>query len=414
MTVVEFFDKVSIDNMVSCITMEPDKVIFIGDRKTMNMYKNNYESFLHNKGLDIELEYININRNSLADIVTVLEKIVEEDDYCVFDLTGGEDLVLVAMGIVYERYKHEKQIQMHRFNIVTGSIFDCDSDGIMPYEGEPEITVADLISLYGGTLLRNSRYDTHLWHLTDDFVSDVMYLWHTCKRNPGRWNAMVNTIASIITMYQNSEELFMSVSKSELKQKMAAKSKDYVWIPELAMDFEDNGIIEDFCDEEDHISFRIKNEQIKLLLGKAGTILEVAMLILSLTCKDKNGKSIFSDAETGVYIDWDSMIHKSSENIKDTVNEVDVVLMRGLRPVFISCKNGRTDDAELYKLKTVAERFGGPYAKKILVCSYLGNVSDEAKEYLRQRANDMDIDIIEGVHEISDEDIKKKIRKIVC
>ena len=412
MTVVEFFDKVSIDNMVSCITMEPDKIIFIGDKKTMNKYKSHYENFIRKKKLDVTLEYININRNSIANVVGILEKIVLEDDYCVFDLTGGEDLVLVAMGIVYERYKDEKQIQMHRFNISTGSIFDCDSDGIIPYEGEPEISVEDNVALYGGTLMRNSKYDTHLWHLTDEFVDDVMALWHLCKRNPGRWNAMINTVSAVIDINED-DELYLTASRTEIADRMKKKNQELAWIEELADELVSLGVIAGLEDSGEYISFAVKDEQIKRLFGKSGTILEVAILILSLTCKDSEGNAVFTDAETGVYIDWDAMIHYASESIKDTVNEVDVVLMHGLQPVFISCKNGRVEDEELYKIKAVAERFGGPYVKTVLVCSYMGNVSEDSKEYIRQRAKDMDIDVIEGVHEISDDDIRKKLRRIV-
>lgn len=413
MTVVEFFDKVSIDNMVSCITMEPDKIIFIGDKKTMNKYKEHYERFLRRKKLDIELEYVNINRNSISNVVGILEKIVLEDDYCVFDLTGGEDLVLVAMGIVYERYKDEKQIQMHRFNISTGSIFDCDSDGIIPYEGEPEITVEDNISLYGGTLMRNSKYDTHLWHLTDEFVDDVMALWHLCKRNPGRWNAMINTVAAVISLDSGENGLYLTASRTEIANKMKKKGQEFAWVEDVADELVKLGVIAGLEDSGEYISFAIKDHQIKRLLRKSGTILEVAILILSLTCKDPEGNAVYTDAETGVYIDWDAMIHTGSESIKDTVNEVDVVLMHGLQPVFISCKNGRVEDEELYKIKAVAERFGGPYVKTVLVCSYMGNVPEESKIHIRQRAKDMDIDVIEGVHEISDDDIRKKLRKIV-
>ena len=413
MTVVEFFDKVSIDNMVSCITMEPDKIIFIGDKKTMNKYKEHYERFLRKKQLDIELEYININRNSISNVVGILEKIVLEDDYCVFDLTGGEDLVLVAMGIVYERYKDEKQIQMHRFNISTGSIFDCDSDGIIPYEGEPEITVEDNISLYGGTLMRNSKYDTRLWHLTDEFVDDVMALWHLCKRNPGRWNAMINTVAAVISLNSGDDSLYLTASRTEIANKMKKKGQEFAWVEDVADELVELGVLAGLEDSGEYISFAIKDNQIRRLLSKSGTILEVAILILSLTCKDSEGKAVYTDAETGVYIDWDAMIHTGSESIRDTVNEVDVVLMHGLQPVFISCKNGRVEDEELYKIKAVAERFGGPYVKTVLVCSYMGNVPEESKIHIRQRAKDMDIHVIEGVNEISDDDIRKKLRKIV-
>lgn len=57
---------------------------------------------------------------------------------------------------------------------------------------------------------------------------------------------------------------------------------------------------------------------------------------------------------------------------KDTENEIDVVLMKGLTLIFISCKNGQVDDDELYKLESVTNRFGGLYAKKVLIATYLG------------------------------------------
>ena len=50
------------------------------------------------------------------------------------------------------------------------------------------------------------------------------------------------------------------------------------------------------------------------------------------------------------------------------------MLMRGVIPVFVSCKNGAVDSNELYKLNTVADRFGSIYAKKIIAATYLGKM----------------------------------------
>lgn len=40
MTVVEFFDGVSINNMVSCLTIKSEKIIFIGEKKLMKKQQN--------------------------------------------------------------------------------------------------------------------------------------------------------------------------------------------------------------------------------------------------------------------------------------------------------------------------------------------------------------------------------------
>ena len=91
------------------------------------------------------------------------------------------------------------------------------------------------------------------------------------------------------------------------------------------------------------------------------------------------------------------------EDAQETTNEIDVLLMKGLVPIFISCKNGMVDQDELYKLNTVAEEFGGPYAKKVLVCTYFGNDESLAHDYFMQRAKDMNIRVIPSVHEMPEE-----------
>ncbi|MBE5878308.1 MAG: hypothetical protein E7290_15665 [Lachnospiraceae bacterium] len=65
--------------------------------------------------------------------------------------------------------------------------------------------------------------------------------------------------------------------------------------------------------------------------------------------------------------------------------------------------------AELYKLNTVANRFGGKYAKKILVASSLEKDSDYAN-YLRQRAQDMQIRVIDDIVDMSDDELRDTIR----
>ena len=55
-----------------------------------------------------------------------------------------------------------------------------------------------------------------------------------------------------------------------------------------------------------------------------------------------------------------------------TANEIDFMLMKGLTPIFIPWKIGQVYDDELYKLESVANRFGGLYAKNVLIATYLG------------------------------------------
>ena len=132
-----------------------------------------------------------------------------------------------------------------------------------------------------------------------------------------------------------------------------------------------------------------------------------------LNVKDKDGYSYFNDALCGVHIDWDGVFHNREDLEKDTENEIDVVLTKGLIPIFISCKNGEIKEDELYKLETVADRYGGKHVKKVLISTYFGNRGYESTEYLRQRAKDMKISFIEGVHNIDDDaQFEKMLKKL--
>jgi hypothetical protein len=104
-----------------------------------------------------------------------------------------------------------------------------------------------------------------------------------------------------------------------------------------------------------------------------------------------------------VSIDWDGMVDFVG-NTPETRNEIDVVLMNGTTPLFVSCKNGNIGDEELYKLNTVAARFGGPYAKKMLVATELDRKSPQANRSFMQRAWDMDIFLVTDAAELTKEE----------
>lgn len=416
MTIVEFFDKVSVDNMISCLTVKPEKIIFIGDRKPMTRQCEAYKRLAERKGIDVDFEFVSVIRSNLQNIVEALEKIVQTEAEVAFDLTGGEDLILVAMGMVYERYKSTKNIQMHRFNVGTGVILDCDYDGTTPTTEVPELTVEENIMLYGGAIVPfNGHKGTYDWDLNPDFTSDLEVLWGVCKRNPGLWNAQIHTVYYFLKFGSaEPDSLKITASKTFIEKAMLNEGRKFTWDIDYMKALERYGFINSLSDSEDFVSFCFKNEQIKQCLTKAGTLLELIVYYYSTLAVDKNGRKRFNDSRIGVYIDWDSSIHTADDDEKDTENEIDVILMRGLIPIFISCKNGDVNENELYKLNTVAERFGGPYAKKVLVTSYAGKLTGDSRKYFEQRVKDMKIQLIEGVHELTDSEFEKKIKNIVC
>ena len=104
--------------------------------------------------------------------------------------------------------------------------------------------------------------------------------------------------------------------------------------------------------------FRYKNSSIKQLFWDSGSILEMYTFLME-TRRDG-----ITDCRVGVHIDWDGVVH--NDGSRDVLNEIDVMSIEKNRPTFISCKIGSVDQMALYELETVANRFGGKYARKVL------------------------------------------------
>jgi len=72
-------------------------------------------------------------------------------------------------------------------------------------------------------------------------------------------------------------------------------------------------------------------------------------------------------------------------------NEIDVLAIRNGVPVFIECKAGKITAATVNNLYSMAERYGGRYAQKLLISLY-----PERSPSIRDKINESGIDWIYG------------------
>lgn len=412
MTFIEFFDKSPIENILSAFTMRPDKIVFVGESKVMNRSIPAYEKFLKQKSVDIKLEMCPVNKNNLWDIVSKLSDVLADEEECAFDLTGGEDLLLVAVGIVFQEYRNCVKLHMHRFNMRNGTVMDCDNDGEIPFTFSQKLSVEDWVALHGGVVVRRA---TEGKSVIEKHKADICKIWNLCSKNPTDWNAHtghLHEFQKYTSESRNSLRVcidlpFVSKQIQNMDLKLSIV-KDF-----LTMLNEANLICDFDHSNNQKLSFVYKNAFVKNSIAKSGEILESKILQIAYDMK-KGNEPYFSDVDRGVFIDWDGILHTQEERKKtnDTENEIDVVAIHNLEPIFISCKNGGFDDEELYKLYTVSNHFGGSYAKRILICS---NSSEHIEKYphLAQRAKDMDITIISGIQKMTDAEIQEKLKSAI-
>ncbi len=409
MTYIEFFDRASIENMCGCLLSPPERVILVGHRvKQLAQYAQRYRKLMQARGHEVEFVCWGANRNSLQATVQELSELLERYDDCVLDLTGGEDLYLVAVGIVMERYAH-KHIQAHRFNISNGVITDCDQDGkIIEHEGKLQLTVAENIQLYGGDMVPGCGEGA--WDMNGEFRRDIDRMWELCRSAPGWWNAQIGLLQKLTSGAVWSEDgLTVHIEVPRAQTRMGGEyTKAVKFMDKLCK----CKLLKVNVTTPEELSFTYKNHQIKRSLAKTGQVLELVIYKAALDAEDEQGEKVYNDVANGVSIDWDGVIHSGGDGY-DTVNEIDVMMMHGAVPVFVSCKNGGFGIEELYKLNAVAERFGGPYGKKVLVATAM-NADDETTKYLEQRMIDMNIRLMNSVQDMNPKELNRTIRSLWC
>jgi len=413
MVIVEFFSRTPIDNMISAFANRPERVVFLGEYKKMKRYDPVFHRFLESVGNTVtQLEYRNIRVRDLSGIVEALEGVIRDYPGCHFDITGGEPMAVAAMGVVCERYRGQG-IELHQYNVRTGRVYDCDLNGRSVSSQMPDMTVEQNILLHGGSVVsselrENGTYD---WQMDREFLEDICTMWEICRVNCGRWNRQITLLDDMQRFNtEHGDDLLLSAPISALADYLAERRVP-MDLKSVFDKLEKAGLLKNVCRGEHTFSLEFKNAQIRRCLTKAGTILELITYAAAREIETKDGAPCYTDAMTGVFIDWDAVVHDEEDPQVDTQNEIDVILMKGLIPVFVSCKNGAVEDDELYKLNTVAERFGGKYAAKVLLATTLGK-GGRSKRYLLERAQDMGIKVIEGVHEMTQEEFARQLRAL--
>ena len=415
MTFVEFFDETSVDNLYSCLTTVPDRVVLLGcNGNLMEKYAAIYKGIFLDRGFDVDFVCRSLPKNNMEGILERLVEILETYDDCYFDATGGDDIYLVALGILSQKYP-EKNVQIHRYNVTNGAVTDCDLDGnVVEAQYMAGLTVDECIRANGARVVYDDEKPgtTYRWNITEQFMWDIASAWEICKENPSRWNDTVSTFALIDSKRDETlEDNVVVASTEEVKDYCASKKKQFGIDTVFVQKISNAGLLRYYEFTDERIVLEFKSADVRRLLTMAGRTLEMKIFMECLILADKKGEYIYDDVVNGVYIDWDGRVNSVAGPegyYVDAENEIDVVLMHGIIPVFISCKNGNVEKDEPYKLSVVASKFGGKYAKKVLITSEDDEYEAREASY-RQRYKEMGIVHIGPVSKMDDETLRKQL-----
>ena len=83
----------------------------------MKKHISNCQKVFADRGHNIEFLFKTVSKSNLDNAVELITEIVEAYDDCVFDITGGEEILTLALGIVYSKYPEKytnSQVQLKK------------------------------------------------------------------------------------------------------------------------------------------------------------------------------------------------------------------------------------------------------------------------------------------------------------
>lgn len=367
MTLIESFDRSPLQNIAGCLALKPQTLILVGPSAEIEKSAAHYRALLQEKGQETQVLTLPLEPETADRAAVVFEELVKKYSPCIFDLFGGNELLIAAAGMVYQELKDRYEIEL-----LQPELFG-ETDA-------PQLSVKQTIELNGGLILseKSAAADGYT-------AAELSAVWGMMTKNPNRWNKRVGILNEFEKRAdRTADRLGFSLDLAEVG--IAAEKRE-VYL-ELLEKLYLRGVLADLKRQETKLQYRYKNLLLRRCLKTAGNLLEYKTL---LEARDyaPHGAPFFNDSLLGVMLDWDGIIQWSSE--ADTKNEIDVLAMRGVVPLFISCKNGQVDEEELYKLHTVASALGGEFAKKMLIMTDYDQEQTASGRAFIQRAQDMGI-----------------------
>ncbi len=394
MTLVEFFENSIAENICTSIAHAPDRVVLLGSQKALlKEHALRYESFFAKKGINIDFSVKSVGRSNVRVIIDTLEQLLKDYPDVIFDITGGNETFIYALGVLSERIGAERPFQVHYINIRTGATYDCDMDGVNLIDSHGlSFSISDNIELYGGRLISSGEGaivpDPH-------FSSDLSNLWDICRKDCRAWNRLVGFLL-------------------EREKRLSIEQGQDLLLPDehlpLLVKLKKAGYLSYRTDDRRRLlSVSFKNGNIEKCFSKEGQLLEYLVYDITRNAPDKDGQRYYNDAKTGVVIGWDKNPEAKSDYIPD--NEIDVMMMRGMIPCFVSCKNGAVSSDELFLLRGVSIRFGGKYSVPILIAPAIED--DPKSQMLLLRAKDMGIRVIPDADRLSKKQLEEELKKAI-
>ena len=367
-TLIELYDTSPIRNVLSTVMFRPQEMILVCPpeiAEDQNQRRSLRDFFMY---LDcpVKLTLIPVTLLDAGKTERVLREVLESHQDCAIDIAGGTDAALFAAGVVSGEtpvftYSTRKNTFFEIKNAPFARSLPCDV----------RLDVRSCLMMAGGTLHPGREENEGLAEKTDQI--DRLFNVYAAFRP--QWNNQINYIQKISGSEPGNLEASGQLTEKAGNKKVNADA-------EFFKAREKAGLILDLRLTDDSVSFRFPDETVRFWLRDIGAVLELQVF------RACHAAGCFDDVVLSAVVNW-----QSGRICRDSViNEIDVMAVQGIQPVFISCKTCEVHTDALNELAILRDRFGGKFARAILVTS---GMTGKTREPVRMRADKLGIELVE-------------------
>ena len=387
-TLIELYDERPIENVLAMEVFRPAEVVFLcpAEAAQDRAMQEKLREYAKKQGLDTRLTFLETSPYRADRVKRQLQRVVESHPDCALDITGGTDAALFAGGLLCA----EASIPVFTFSRKRGRFYNISgADFADELLCTVEHEVEDVFLMAGGAL-RPGRVDNAL---LPRYLPKIDALFGIYMRYRREWARLVTYIQRLSQCPPDDKPPLHAEGPWEVKGEQGKR----VEAPEPALrDLARAGFLRRLrIRRGESVAFDFRDAQIRWWLRDVGSALE---LHVYKACLDTG---IFHDVRSSVVVDW------AGEGKRDSVtNELDAVAVRGITPLFVSCKTCAVSTDALNELAILRDRFGGAAARAAIV------TAEYCRAVTRHRAAALDIAVID-IADLRAGAVSERIRAIM-
>ena len=369
-TLIELYDERPMENVLAAEMFRPESTVFICPSEVAESpaMKTSLERYFQSRGVDTRCVFVPVNMLNTGEVVEALRGVLEKSADCAIDIAGGTDSALFAAGMVAGgedvpvfTYSHKRNMF---FDIKNAPFADSLPCGV-------SLTCADCFLMAGGSL-KQGREDNSL---LKDSLPEMDALWKVYCRFKKEWHSAVTYIQRIS---QGLEKELTARGPVTVKGDRGQVSANM----EMMRMLEDGGLISGLEISDGEVAFAFRSPLIRFWLRDVGSALEAHVYRACVA------SGLFNDVILSAAVNW----HYGGRAEGSVTNEIDVMAVRGVKPIFNACTATEIRTEALNELAILRDRFGGAGSYAAIVTS--ANTSGRNSAAMRARAQELNINVI--------------------